>query len=288
VASRRLRLDAELVRRGLAASRSEAQRLIAGNRVLVDGAAAAKPAAMVAAHQAVVVASDGPAWASRAAHKLVGALARFPVPVAGRHCLDAGASTGGFTDVLIDRGAARVIAVDVGYGQMVWRLRQHPRVVVLDRTNVRHLTPDLVAPPAPGLVVADLSFISLALVLPALAGVAAGGADFLLMAKPQFEAGREHVARGGVVRDPAGWAVALRRVAAAAAELGLGVRGIAPSPLPGPSGNVEFFLWLAAGADAGDRERLIVEAVAEGELVRSGPAAGGTPSDGAASDLPDE
>ena len=277
MASRRLRLDAELVRRGLAASRSEAQRLIGSGRVLVDGAPAAKPAAMVAVHQAVVVvASDGPAWASRAAHKLVGALERFPVAVAGRHCLDAGASTGGFTDVLLDRGAARVIAVDVGYGQLVWRLRQDPRVVVLDRTNVRHLTPDAIAPPAPDLVVADLSFISLALVLPALVGVAAPGADFLLMAKPQFEAGREHVARGGVVRDPAGWTVALRRVAEAATALSLSVHGIAPSPLPGPAGNVEFFCWLRASAPgvaapAGELDERIAAAVAEGETVRGGP-----------------
>ena len=273
MAGRRVRLDAELVRRRLAASRAEAQRLIAEGRVLVDGAPAGKPATMVAPEQAVALAAGEPVWASRAAHKLLGALERFPVDVAGRSCLDAGASTGGFTDVLLSRGAARVLAVDVGYGQLVWRLRQDPRVVVLDRTNVRHLTPELVPPPAPGLVVADLSFISLALVLPALHGVAAGDADYVLMVKPQFEAGREHVRRGGVVRDPEAWAAAMRRVAGAAGALGLGLRGAGPSPLPGPSGNVEFFLWLRAGPDDGDAGQRIAEAAAEGE--RAGSAADG-------------
>lgn len=275
MAGRRLRLDSELVRRRLAATRGEAQRLIAEGRVTVDGAPAAKAAAMVAPEQAVVVSAEGRTWASRAAHKLIGALDRFGVDVAGRHCLDAGASTGGFTDVLLERGAARVVAVDVGYGQLLWRLREDPRVVVLDRTNVRHLTPDDVPPPTVDLVVADLSFISLAVVLPALAAVAAPTAQFLLMVKPQFEAGREHVGRGGVVRDPAAWTVALRRVVDAAAGLGLGVRGVAPSPLPGPSGNVEFFLWLASGPPAVDVEAAMTEAVRAGEALRPRPDGGG-------------
>ena len=282
MSGRRTRLDAELVRRRLAASRSEAQRLIADGRVLVDGSVAAKPAAMVAPGQAVSLTRDEPGWASRAAHKLLGALDRFPIPVDGRSCLDAGASTGGFTDVLLARGAARVVAVDVGYGQLVWRLRQDPRVVVLDRTNVRNLAPGDVPAPAPDLIVADLSFISLALVLPAVHGVAAPGADYVLMVKPQFEAGREHVTRGGVVRDPAAWAHAMRRVAGAGEALGLALRDAGPSPLPGPSGNVEFFLWLSA-VHAGQPAEDVIAAAAEagGTLAlrtpgpgSSGPAAG--------------
>jgi 23S rRNA (cytidine1920-2'-O)/16S rRNA (cytidine1409-2'-O)-methyltransferase len=204
----------------------------------------------------VSVDDDDPGWASRAGYKLAGALDEFaarpgggPV-VAGRRCLDAGASTGGFTDVLLRRGARAVLAVDVGYGQLAWRLRTDARVSVLERTNVRHLTPEQVGDPLPELVVADLSFISLGLVLPALRACAAPAADFVLMVKPQFEVGRERLGSGGVVRDPALRADAVRGVAAAAAELGLGVREIAASPLPGPQGNVEYFLWLAAGAPA--------------------------------------
>jgi 23S rRNA (cytidine1920-2'-O)/16S rRNA (cytidine1409-2'-O)-methyltransferase len=266
MAGRRVRLDAELVRRGLAGARAEAQRLIADGRVTVDGAPATKAAAQVAPKQAVAVLPGERAWASRAAHKLLGALDRFAIPVAGRQCLDAGASTGGFTDVLLHRGAARVVAVDVGYGQLLWRLRQDPRVVVLDRTNVRALTREQVPPPAADLVVADLSFISLTLVLPALRAVAAISADFVLMVKPQFEAGRGHVGSGGVVRDPSGWRAAMLRVADAATAEGLVVRGIGPSPLPGPSGNVEFFLWLAEG-DGIDVHAAVAMAVAEGTAL---------------------
>ena len=167
--------------------------------------------------------------------------------VTGRRCLDAGASTGGFTDVLLRAGAGHVVAVDVGYGQLAWPLRTDPRVTVLDRVNVRELTPEQVAP-APELVTADLSFISLALVLPALAACAAPGADFVLLVKPQFEAGKGNVGAGGVVRDPAQRAAAVRSVAATAAGLGLGAAGVTASPLPGPAGNVEYFLWLRAGA----------------------------------------
>jgi 23S rRNA (cytidine1920-2'-O)/16S rRNA (cytidine1409-2'-O)-methyltransferase len=167
--------------------------------------------------------------------------------VTGRRCLDAGASTGGFTDVLLRAGAAHVVAVDVGYGQLAWPLRTDPRVTVLDRVNVRELTPEQVAP-APELVTADLSFISLTLVLPALVACAAPGADFVLLVKPQFEAGKGNVGAGGVVRDPAQRAAAVRSVAAAAAGLGLGTAGVTASPLPGPAGNVEYFLWLRAGA----------------------------------------
>ncbi|GAB3499298.1 TlyA family RNA methyltransferase [Nocardiopsis coralliicola] len=248
--AKRSRLDAELVRRGLARSRAHAAELIGAGQVRVSGMAAQKAATQIGTDQPVVVKepSDGPAYVSRGAHKLVGALDAFAIDPAGRTCLDAGASTGGFTDVLLRRGAARVYAVDVGYGQLAWPLRSDDRVTVLERCNIRDLDPAAVADPPASLVVGDLSFISLALVLPALAGAAAPEADYALMVKPQFEVGRERVGAGGVVRDPGLRADAVRSVAAAAAGLGLGTAGVAASPLPGPSGNVEYFLWLRRGA----------------------------------------
>jgi 23S rRNA (cytidine1920-2'-O)/16S rRNA (cytidine1409-2'-O)-methyltransferase len=255
--SRRLRLDAELVRRGLARSRDQAADLIAAGRVVVNGQTALKAASQVAIDAAITVqqASDQPEYVSRGGHKLAGALAAFDgLVVAGRRCLDAGASTGGFTDVLLRAGAAHVVAVDVGYGQLAWSLQTDARVTVLDRVNIRGLTPDQVAP-APDLVVADLSFISLTLVLPALVGCAAPTADFVLMVKPQFEVGKDQVG-GGVVRDPALRAVAVTSVAAAAVTLGLGVAGVTASPLPGPSGNVEYFLWLRRGTEPLDQQKL--------------------------------
>jgi 23S rRNA (cytidine1920-2'-O)/16S rRNA (cytidine1409-2'-O)-methyltransferase len=173
--------------------------------------------------------------------------------VAGRPCLDAGASTGGFTDVLLRAGAAHVVAADVGYGQLAWSLRTDPRVTVLDRVNVRTLEQ---VTPVPELVVADLSFISLTLVLPALVACAAPGADFVLLVKPQFEVGKGRVGAGGVVRDTADRAAAVEKVAGAAAGLGLGVRGVTASPLPGPAGNVEYFLWLLRGAPPLDQQQL--------------------------------
>lgn len=246
--ARRARLDAELVRRGLARSREQASELIGAGRVLVAGHPASKPATGVElATPLVVVPATGPTYASRGGHKLAGALDAFGLDPAGRRALDAGASTGGFTDVLLRRGAAQVVAVDVGYGQLAWSLRSDPRVTVVDRTNVRTLTPDQVGGTV-DLVVADLSFIPLGLVLPALASCCGPEADLLPMVKPQFEVGRDRLPAGGVVRDPAHRADAVRRVAAQAGELGLGVRGITASPLPGPQGNVEFFLWLRAGA----------------------------------------
>jgi len=193
-------------------------------------------------------AGEEPDYVSRGGRKLAGALASFAdLAVEGRRCLDAGASTGGFTDVLLRAGAAHVVAADVGYGQLAWSLRSDPRVTALDRVNVRELRPEQVAP-APGLVTADLSFISLALVLPALVACAAPDADFVLLVKPQFEVGKGKVGAGGVVRDPQLRAESAAAVAAAAAEAGLGVRGVTASPLPGPSGNVEYFLWLRRGA----------------------------------------
>jgi 23S rRNA (cytidine1920-2'-O)/16S rRNA (cytidine1409-2'-O)-methyltransferase len=254
VSPRRLRLDAELVRRGLARSREHAADLISQGRVTVSGTRATKPATAVSSDVALVVTTDpeipgGQEWVSRGGYKLAGALSAFEpqgLLVAGRRCLDAGASTGGFTDVLLRHGAGEVVAVDVGYGQLAWRLQQDARVLVHDRTNVRDLDLELVGGPV-DLVVGDLSFISLRLVLGPLIAVTRDDGDLVVMVKPQFEVGRERVGKGGVVRDPGLHAEAVRTVADAAAGRGWGARGVAVSPLPGPSGNVEFFLWLRGG-----------------------------------------
>ncbi|HEY0889296.1 MAG TPA: TlyA family RNA methyltransferase [Nocardioides sp.] len=248
---RRLRLDAELVRRKLARSREHASELIAAGRVTVSGVVATKPATGVTTDVAIVVKDDPltPDYVSRGGHKLAGALAAFAplgLSVAGRRCLDAGASTGGFTDVLLRHGAAQVVAVDVGYGQLAWKLQQDDRVVVHDRTNVRDLTADLIGGPV-DVVVGDLSFISLELVLDALTAVTVEDGDLALMVKPQFEVGKERVGKGGVVRDAELRAEAVNGVASAAAARGWGARAVTTSPLPGPSGNVEFFLWLRRG-----------------------------------------
>jgi 23S rRNA (cytidine1920-2'-O)/16S rRNA (cytidine1409-2'-O)-methyltransferase len=271
----RRRLDAELVRRNLARSREQARSLIDEGAVQVRGTVATKSATQVDDADPIVVREVGVAdhYVSRGAHKLIGALAAFPdVAVAGRDCLDAGASTGGFTQVLLERGAGRVLAVDVGYGQLAWPVRTDPRVTVLERTNVRSLDADAI-PFRPQLVVADLSFIPLHLVIPALTACVVEGGDLLLMVKPQFEVGREAVG-DGVVRDPALRASAVRGVAVAAANAGLQVRGVAASPLPGPSGNVEYFLWLVRaqggmmGGDDGlhgaSLEAAVARAIAEG------------------------
>jgi 23S rRNA (cytidine1920-2'-O)/16S rRNA (cytidine1409-2'-O)-methyltransferase len=252
--ARRNRLDVELVRRGLARSREQAAALVADGRVEVKGLVAGKSAALVDPADPVRVVDGGPDYVSRGGHKLAGALAAFPgLETAGKRCLDAGASTGGFTDVLLRAGAAEVVAVDVGYGQLAWSLRTDERVRVLDRQNVRSLTPDLIGGPA-DLTVADLSFISLALVLPAL--TACTTTDLVPMVKPQFEVGKERVGPGGVVRDPGLWAEAVTGVASSAAGLGFGVAGVTRSPLPGPAGNVEFFLWLRRDAGPLDPARL--------------------------------
>jgi 23S rRNA (cytidine1920-2'-O)/16S rRNA (cytidine1409-2'-O)-methyltransferase len=242
-------LDAELVRRGLARSRDHAAELIAAGRVTLRGTVAQKPATAVDADAPVVVRTDAddPNYASRGAHKLVGALAEFDgIVIEGRRCLDAGASTGGFTDVLLRRGAAVVVAADVGRGLLDWRLRTDDRVVVHDRTNVRSLTPEDIGGPV-DLVVADLSFISLTLVLPALIACATNDADLLPMVKPQFEVGRERLGSGGVVRDPELRADAVCTVISKAGVLGLTPMGVVASPLPGPSGNVEYFVWFRRG-----------------------------------------
>jgi 23S rRNA (cytidine1920-2'-O)/16S rRNA (cytidine1409-2'-O)-methyltransferase len=253
----RVRLDAELVRRGLARSREQAAELVAAGLVKVSGQQAGKPATQVTRDAPILVVETGdPGYVSRGGHKLAGALSVFTdLSPAGKRCLDAGASTGGFTDVLLRAGAAHVVAADVGYGQLAWSLRTDPRVTVLDRVNVRELKPEQVAP-APELVVADLSFISLTLVLPALVECAAPGADFLLMVKPQFEVGKGRVGAGGVVRDSTDRSDAIRTVCDAAGQLGLGVQGITASPLPGPAGNVEYFCWLRLGAPPLDEAQL--------------------------------
>ena len=258
----RRRLDAEMVRRSLARSREVAQDLIADGRVTVKGTVATKAATQVEDSDPIVVVADdaGDHYVSRGAHKLIGALDAFPsIDVAGRDCLDAGASTGGFTQVLLERDAARVAAVDVGYGQLAWPVRTDPRVSVIERTNVRSLTVEQL-PFRPSLVVADLSFIPLELVLPALAVVAEPDCDFLLMVKPQFEVGREAVG-DGVVREPALRVGAVRQVAQAAVAQGLSVLGVAASPLPGPRGNVEYFLWLSRGNGRMGHAALSEEAV---------------------------
>ncbi|MEV5599456.1 TlyA family RNA methyltransferase [Streptomyces sp. NPDC052496] len=264
----RRRLDAELVRRKLARSREHASQLIAAGRVTVGGTTATKSATQVETSAALVVREDDsdPDYVSRGGHKLAGALAAFAprgLKVAGRRALDAGASTGGFTDVLLRAGAGHVVAADVGYGQLAWSLQSDDRVTVKDRTNVRELTLEQLDGEPVDLVVGDLSFIPLGLVLPALVRCAAPDADLVLMVKPQFEVGKERLGSGGVVRSAELRAEAVRGVAERAAALGLGVAGVTASPLPGPSGNVEYFLWLRAGADALDPAD-VDRAVAEG------------------------
>jgi 23S rRNA (cytidine1920-2'-O)/16S rRNA (cytidine1409-2'-O)-methyltransferase len=248
--TKRTRLDAELVRRGLARSRVQAADLIAAGQVRVSGQAAAKAATQVGQDAAITVQreDEGPDYVSRGGHKLAGALLAFTgLKVAGRSCLDAGASTGGFTDVLLRAGAEHVVAADVGYGQLAWSLRSDPRVSVLDRVNVRNLQPGQVDP-QPKVVTADLSFISLSQVLPALVACAAPDADFVLLVKPQFEVGRGRVGKGGVVRDAALHREAIEAVRQAARSLGFVERGFVESPLRGPRGNREFFLcWSTDG-----------------------------------------
>jgi 23S rRNA (cytidine1920-2'-O)/16S rRNA (cytidine1409-2'-O)-methyltransferase len=267
VPPRRLRLDAELVRRGLARSREHASELIAAGRVSVNKAVATKPATGVTTDSDLVVRADTsrPDYASRGGHKLAGALTAFEplgLQVADRRCLDAGASTGGFTDVLLRAGAREVVAVDVGYGQLVWSLRNDPRVRVHDRTNIREIDTELIAGSV-DLVVGDLSFISLQLVLDALIGVTAPDGDLVLMVKPQFEVGKERLGKGGVVRDLGHRVDAVMGIAEAGARRGWGPRAVTTSPLPGPSGNVEFFIWFRQGESKIDRD------VVSAEVTRS-------------------
>ncbi len=265
---RRTRVDVELVRRGLARSRQQAAELIGAGKVSIDGMPAVKPGTAVASTAALSVAADAErSWVSRGAHKLIGALDTFGISVEGRRCLDAGASTGGFTEVLLDRGASEVVAVDVGYGQLAWSLRSDPRVVVVERTNARELTQAVIGGPV-DVIVADLSFISLTTVLPALTGCASPNADIVPMVKPQFEVGKGQVGAGGVVHQSELRASSVLAVAGCADQLDWHTLGVTASPLPGPSGNVEYFLWLRADTDRGlaadELERVIHEAVEAG------------------------
>ena len=262
----RRRLDAELVRRGLSATRSEARDAIEAGLVTVAGRPAPKPGTLVSPDEPLRV-ERRRRYASRGGEKLAPALDRFAVEVRGRRCLDAGASTGGFTDVLLSRGAEHVAAVDVGYGQLSWRLRENPRVTTLERTNVRTLRREDL-PYRPEVVLADLSFISVSKVLPALAEVAVPGADFVLLVKPQFEAGPADVGRGGVVRNPGVWRRVLEEVMDACRRNDLGPLDLVPSALPGPAGNVEFFLHARLGA--APREVDVEAAIAAAPQRRTG------------------
>jgi 23S rRNA (cytidine1920-2'-O)/16S rRNA (cytidine1409-2'-O)-methyltransferase len=242
----RRRLDAELVRRGLAKDRAAAQAAVLGGSVLIGGAVATNAATMVGDDQPVGLAGPSRRFVSRGGEKLQAALERFDVDPSGAMALDAGASTGGFTDCLLQAGAAHVIAVDVGYGQFDWSLRTDPRVTLVERTNIRDVDADSLAY-RPDLVVVDLSFISLSSVLPSLTALASPDASFLALVKPQFEASPAEVERGGVVRDPEVWRRVLDRVSAAFEAAMIPARGLMASPLLGPSGNVEFLLLAGRG-----------------------------------------
>jgi 23S rRNA (cytidine1920-2'-O)/16S rRNA (cytidine1409-2'-O)-methyltransferase len=249
-----------MVERGLAESRAAAQGLILAGEVRVDGQLGAKPSQLVTTgtHLEVI---EPPAFVSRGGEKLDAALASFGLEVAGKRCADVGASTGGFTDCLLQRGAAQVFAVDVGHGILHWKLRQDPRVVVLERTNVRYL-PALES--IVDLVTIDVAFISLRLVLPVVAGWLAPGGDVVALVKPQFEAGRKAVGKGGVVRDPAVHRRVLDVTVAAMQAAGFGVQAVLRSPLRGPKGNVEFLMWGRQGQPQVDGLTQALEAAVEG------------------------
>ena len=236
------RLDQLVVDRGLAPSRERARALILAGDVLVDGQPATKAGTPVADDAVVALAAPDHPYVGRGGLKLAHALDTFHIDVRGRQALDIGASTGGFTDVLLQRGAVRVVALDVGHGQLDWTLRNDPRVVVVEHFNARHLTPDALPGPV-DLVTIDVSFISLRHILPAVRGVLAPGADVVALVKPQFEAGRGET-RKGIIRDPLVQARVLEDVSAAAREVGLSPRGSTPSPITGQKGNVEFLLHL--------------------------------------------
>jgi 23S rRNA (cytidine1920-2'-O)/16S rRNA (cytidine1409-2'-O)-methyltransferase len=239
-----VRIDRLLVERGLVPNRELARRLVMAGEVLVGDRPVTKPGAEVADDAALRLRTPASPYASRGGEKLAGALDAFGIDPTGLLALDVGASTGGFTDCLLRRGARGVIAVDVGYGQLAWKLQQDPRVTVIDRTNARHLEPGQLPEPA-DLATVDVSFISLAKVLPAVAACVRTGGSIVALVKPQFEVGRSRVGKGGVVRDDAARADAVAAVRAAAEALGLVVQGEAESVLPGPKGNREVFLWLA-------------------------------------------
>jgi 23S rRNA (cytidine1920-2'-O)/16S rRNA (cytidine1409-2'-O)-methyltransferase len=256
-------VDRELVRRGLVTSREEAQRVIELRRVQVDGAPVRKASTLVLPDQRLVVGGPPPRFVSRGGEKLQGALERFGLDVDGVRALDAGISTGGFTDCLLQAGAAHVVGVDVGYGQLAERIRRDARVTLRERTNVRALTLDDIDGTQVDLLVADLSFISLATVLPVLLPLVRDDGDAIVLIKPQFEVGRALVGRGGVVRDAAARAVALERIAAAASELGWPFADLMPSPLRGSAGNVEFLARLRQDGGGTDPATLIARVSSE-------------------------
>jgi 23S rRNA (cytidine1920-2'-O)/16S rRNA (cytidine1409-2'-O)-methyltransferase len=259
----KVRLDVLVAARGLAPSREAARRLIMAGEVRVRGEIRDKPGMRVPRDVALEV-EQPPRFVSRGGDKLAGALAAFPVDVAGHVCADVGASTGGFTDCLLQHGAARVYAIDVGYGQLAYRLRTDPRVVVMERTNARYV--DALDEPVSRLVV-DASFISLRQLLPVFRNWLTAAADVIALIKPQFEAGKQQVGKGGVVRDPAIHRQVLHTVLRAAQDVGYAVRGLIRSPLKGPAGNVEFLAWLSVGTDvhAPDLEALIAAATGPAE-----------------------
>ncbi len=260
--ARRQRLDLELVSRGLASSRQQAQQLIRSGRVRTGTTVLDKPGQEVAPELPLEV-ERPPRFVSRGGEKLVAALEALPIRVAGRVCLDGGISTGGFSDCLLQHGAARVYGIDVGYGQTAWSLRTDPRLVLRERTNLRHLLPEqLYGPedPWPDLAVADVSFISLGRVLPALHALLrpAGpeGVEAVLLVKPQFEVGRARVGKGGVVRDSAAHADAILGVIEAGEGLGWKPAGLIASPITGPAGNHEYLLWLNGSGEIFGRQRI--------------------------------
>ena len=256
------RLDALLVSRGLAETRSRAQALVLAGAVRVGGEVVTKAGSRFPSDADLSVEGGSP-YVSRAGEKLAGALGDFNVEIEGRDCLDAGASTGGFTDVLLQRGASRVISVDVGYGQLDWRLRNDPRVSVMERANLRYLSAgDL--PFRPDLLVADLSFISLRVALESVVCTSEALREMILLVKPQFEAGREHVGRGGLVSDPEARAGAIRRVVEEFSRLDFGAVGLSRAAIAGRrSGNREYPLRLVRGAEGTLTAQRIEEAVAE-------------------------
>jgi 23S rRNA (cytidine1920-2'-O)/16S rRNA (cytidine1409-2'-O)-methyltransferase len=268
------RLDLELVARGLVESRQQAQQVIRAGLVRSGDQVLDKPGTDVRPGTPLQV-QQRPRFVSRGGEKLAAALEAFALPVAGRICLDGGISTGGFSDCLLQAGASRIYGVDVGYGQTAWSLRSDPRVVLKERTNLRHLTPDQLYGPADpwaDLAVADVSFISLTLVLPALLALLrpadpASRIDLVVLVKPQFEVGRERVGKGGVVRDPAAHRAALERVMAAASGLALQACGLVASPITGPAGNHEYLLWLGQGTCLSEAETMPQDA--PGRLVEA-------------------
>jgi 23S rRNA (cytidine1920-2'-O)/16S rRNA (cytidine1409-2'-O)-methyltransferase len=255
----RRRADTLLAERGLAPSRTAAAATVRAGRVRLgrDGATVEKPSELVDENADLVV-EEGEEFVSRGGIKLKNALLELPLEVEGRRCLDVGASTGGFTDCLLRRGAQMVLAVDVGYGQLDWQLRQDSRVLVMERLNARALG-DSYLPFRPELITVDVSFISLAMLIAPIAATASDQFDFLGLVKPQFELGKEKVGKGGVVRDAGDRRDAIRKVAAAVDKEGLVVRGLASSGLPGPKGNRETFVWASRTGDAIDLDAALEE-----------------------------